>query len=183
MTGFGSEQGIVPPGPDEEAQQQEGGGIDPALLAQMQQGAPEGGVVPTDGAPAPEGGQDPNQPQGPEDEMSDQHPLDLEGVIVHAIEAGAQKAAAATTVDSQDFAQLSAGILSLCQALEALQPKTDPGQASLEAAAITALQRHEAAQLQHAATVHATESRGAQAAQQAAVAASRPTPSRTSPQE
>jgi hypothetical protein len=175
VSGFGADPGAQP----DPQQQDAGGGLDPALLAQMQQGAPEGGVVPTDGAPGPEGGQDPNQPEGPQDQYSDQHPLDLEGCIAHAIETGAQQAAAATTVSAQDYAQLSAGILSLCQALEALQPKTDPGQATLEAAAISALQRHQAAQLQHAATVHATESRGATAAQQAAVQASRPTPSGT----
>lgn len=93
---------------------------------------------------------DPNAMQGPPGQPPptgepEQDPIDLEGAIAHAIEAGCETATAALETSAEDFQRFCAGVESLANALNALQPNPNP----TDPAMVQAIQRQTAADQTH----------------------------------
>lgn len=72
---------------------------------------------------------DPSEQAEPQQEEREQ-PIDLEGAIAHAIEAGCESAVGALTNSGEEYQRMCAGVESLANALKALQPQPDPAAAA-----------------------------------------------------
>lgn len=77
------------------------------------------------GAPQ-EGPQQPQQPQG-QPPGHEHPPIDLEGELAEAMETGCRMCSAAADVSSEDFKNFAAGVSSLADAMQKLQPQQQEG--------------------------------------------------------
>jgi hypothetical protein len=122
---------------------------DPSQMPAMQGGQPQG-------APPEQSDQGEQEPQQP----GYQHdPIDLEGCIAEAIEAGCHVASAAADVSAEDYMRFSQGVSFLASALKDIQPQpaTDPAAAQLAGTALRVGQQHAAAMVGAAKDLHAAQ--------------------------